>query len=70
MSINKSQRSMNFGLSASQYINIFFSETCRPITLNKDLLNLGKKTFTNGFSHMNKIVATPIYGMKTFKNLL
>ena len=82
MAINKFQRSrLTFALSAkvahivvpSIYQNIVFSQTIGPIELKfhvKTPYDKSVKIYTKYFGHMTKMAATPIYGKKTFKNLL
>ena len=73
MAINKFQRSRSFDLSAkaahigvpSVYINIFFSETIRPIELKfqmKTPYNKLVKIYANCYGHMTKMADMPIYG--------
>ena len=81
MAINKFQRSwLTFDLSAyvahigvpSIYLNIVFSQTIGPIELKflvKTPYKLAK-IYAKYFGLMAKMAATPIYGKKTFKNLL
>ena len=79
MAINKFQRSrLTFDLSAkaahigvpSIYINIFFSETIRPIELKfqmKTPYNKLVKIYANCYGHMTKMANMPIYGKNPLK---
>ena len=68
MAIDKFQRSrLTFDLSAkvphigdpSTFLNIFFSETIRPIELK---FHMKSPYDTNCSGHMTKMATTPIYG--------
>ena len=53
--------------------NIFSPETAWPIKAKfyvEPPWEGGRKVYINGPGHMTKMAATPIYGKKTFKNLL
>ena len=57
----------------SIYYNIVFSQTIGPIELKfyvKTPYDKLAKLHAKYFGHMTKMTATPIYGKKTFKNLL
>ena len=82
MAINKFQRSrFTFDLSAwiahigvpPIYLNIVSSQTIGPIELKFNVKTPYDKLATiyaKYYGHMTKMTATPIYGKKTFKNLL
>ena len=46
--------------------NIFSSETTEPIKL-KFHMDAGTKVCSNGYGHMTKMAATPIYGKNPLK---
>ena len=54
----------------STFSNIFSSETTGPIKLKFHMetpRDAGTKVCSNGFGHMTKMAATPIYGKKPLK---